>query len=77
MTNVLKQIRIDRGYTQEDMAKKLGYKDKSGYNHLENGNVKLTIEKVIKIAEILNVNPSIFFNKQVQETSTDKKDQTA
>lgn len=63
MSELIKKLRIDKGYTQEYMAEKLGYKDKSGYNHLENGNVKLSLERAIKIAEILEVDPSIFFAK--------------
>jgi transcriptional regulator with XRE-family HTH domain len=61
MSEILKKIRIEKGYTQEYMAEKLGYKDKSGYNHLENGNVKLSVERAMMISKILNVNPSIFF----------------
>lgn len=61
MSEILKKIRVEKGYTQEYMAEKLGYKDKSGYNHLENGNVKLSVERAMMIAKILNVNPSIFF----------------
>ena len=70
MSKILKEIRLDKGYTQEYMADKLGYKDKSGYNHLENGNVKLSVDKAIKIAKILEVDPSIFFTNKVEETST-------
>ena len=65
MSDLLKKIRIERGYTQEYMADKLGYKDKSGYNHLENGNVKLSVDRAIKIAAILDVDPSIFFAQEV------------
>ncbi len=70
MSEILKRIRIEKGYTQEYMAEKLGYKDKSGYNHLENGNVKLSVDRAIKIANILDIDPSIFFARKVQETST-------
>lgn len=70
MSEILKRIRIEKGYTQEYMAEKLGYKDKSGYNHLENGNVKLSVDRAIKIAKILEVDPAIFFDTEVQETST-------
>lgn len=73
MSNTLKQLRIKKGYTQEEMADKLGYKDKSGYNHLENGNVKLSISRAMEIAKIFNVNPSVFFTKEVEATSTNTK----
>lgn len=72
MINVLKRLRLEKGFTQEYMAEKLGYSDKSGYNHIENGNVKLSLAKAIEIAKILDVNPSIFFEIEVQETSTNK-----
>lgn len=71
MNGILKRIRIEKGYTLEYMAERAGYADKSGYYHLENGNVKLTVDKAIKIAKILNVDPSIFFVNEVQETSTE------
>jgi len=76
MDKLLKKLRIEKGYTQQDMAKKLGYSSKSGYCLLENGAVKMTIDKAKQIAEILEVDPSIFFSDKVEETST-YKTQTA
>lgn len=70
MVNLLKKLRVEKGYTQEYMAEKLGYSDKSGYNHLENGNVKLSLARAIEVAKILGVNPNIFFEIEVQGTST-------
>lgn len=72
MDKLLKKLRIEKGYTQQDMAKKLGYSSKSGYCLLENGAVKMTIDKAKQIAEILEVDPSIFFSDKVEETSTNK-----
>lgn len=59
----LKLFRIRKGLTQEDMAKKLGYKGKSGYCQLENGAVKMTLEMAEKIAEILNEDIMTLFFK--------------
>lgn len=70
MSELLKRIRIEKGYTQEQMAQMLGYADKSGYHHLENGNVRLSVARAIKIAKILDVEPSIFFTDGVQDSST-------
>lgn len=70
MNKLLKKLRLEKGYTQHDMAKKLGYSGKSGYCLLENGAVKMTLEKAKQIAEILEVDPAIFFSQQVEETST-------
>ncbi|NMA02938.1 MAG: helix-turn-helix transcriptional regulator [Clostridia bacterium] len=51
----LHALRKTKGYTQEQMAHKLGYKDKSSYCHIEKGNVKITLELLQKICEILEV----------------------
>jgi len=51
----LKEKREKMGYTQEEMAKKLGYSSKSGYNMLENGNVSLSLDKAKIISDLLNI----------------------
>lgn len=56
------------GYTQDDMAKMLGYKSKSGYCMLENGKVKLTVETAKKISSILGISSEKIFEDNVQET---------
>lgn len=67
----LKELRKAKGLTQEQMAKLLGYKDKSGYCQLENGNIKMTLEKAIKISKILGVDiKEIFFETHVENSST-------
>jgi len=67
----LKELRKAKGLTQEQMAKLLGYKDKSGYCQLENGNIKMTLEKAIKISKILGVDiKEIFFETHVENGST-------
>lgn len=58
----LKNYRLQKGFTQEDMAKYLGYRSKSGYWHLENGKTEMTIEKAKIIGDILGISPEeIFF----------------
>lgn len=55
MKNKLKEKREQLGYTQEYMAEKLGYSSKSGYNMLENGNVKISLEKAKILSELLKI----------------------
>lgn len=50
----IKRIRIEKGYTQEYMAEKL-FIDTVNYGRIERGQSKLTIDRLFKIAEILNV----------------------
>lgn len=61
MNSALVKARKDKGYTQEQMAKMLGYKSKASYHFLEKGSVKLTLEKAKQISEILEVDLEIFF----------------
>lgn len=50
----IKQRRIEKGLTQKDIAEKL-FIDPVNYGRLERGQAKLTIEKLIKILEILDI----------------------
>lgn len=56
----LKEYRKSLGLTQEAVAKKLGYSGKSGYCHLEQGNVKMTVQVAIKLKKILKLNKKEF-----------------
>ena len=44
--------------TQEELAKKLGYKSKSSINKIELGKADMPTDKLIKCAEILGVAPA-------------------
>ncbi len=74
----LKEIRTKKGITQEEMAKKLGYRGKSGYCQLENGAVKMTIDQAKIIAEILNEDiKHLFFDKEVHVKRTNPNQKPA
>lgn len=57
---MLKKLRMERGYTLEETAKLLGYKSKSGYWALEQGRVKLTVEKIENLSKLYGVRKEIF-----------------
>ena len=65
MNGLLKKLRVQKGYTQEQMAKILGYSNKSSYCMLENGHVKMTLEQAKRIANVLDIDPTIFFGEEV------------
>lgn len=52
----LQALRKAKGCTQEQMAHKLGYKDKSSYCHIERGKVRITLDLLRRICEILEIN---------------------
>lgn len=51
----LRQIRIQKGFTQEQIAHKIGYRSKSSYSMLENGQTEMTIKKAKRICGILGI----------------------
>ena len=61
ITENIKKFRELKNYTRENMADKLEM-SLSGYSKLERGDVELTITKLYKIAEILEVDISQIFN---------------
>ncbi|MHA2531071.1 helix-turn-helix domain-containing protein [Enterococcus faecalis] len=63
--NRLKAERIAKGYSQEELAKKLGW-NRSMYTKRENGAVSLGVDELAKIATALEMPESrisIFFNR--------------
>lgn len=55
-TNI-KNRRKELGITQEELAKKLGYKDRSSIAKIEAGKIDLTESKIMEIADILETTP--------------------
>lgn len=53
----IKARREELGMTQDELAKKLGYKSRSSINKIELGERKLTQSKIVDIAKALDVSP--------------------
>lgn len=69
MSNIIKSLRNLRGYTQEEVAKKLGIALKS-YNMRENNPDKFTVLEIKKMSKLFEVDESIFFKDKVTLTVT-------
>ncbi len=52
----IRKLRELRGYDQKYMAEGLGI-DSTSYGHVESGKTKLSVERLKKIAEMLNTTP--------------------
>lgn len=59
-SDLLKKLRKEAGLTQSDMAQKLGYKHKTGYQALESGTVKTEVNTAFKIKDILKMKDEEF-----------------
>lgn len=51
---VIKEIRLSKGYSQENMAMDLGL-SQSQYSRRENGAIEFSLEEIRKICKILNL----------------------
>jgi transcriptional regulator with XRE-family HTH domain len=54
----IKKYREALGYTQEDLAAKLGYKSRSTINKIEMGINDISQSKIVEFAKVLKVTPS-------------------
>ena len=63
----LKRIRTEKGLSQEELAKNLGYKGRSAVNKIETGVNDMPRSMVIKCAEVLGVSPLAFFEDEKPE----------
>lgn len=68
---LLKAERIKRGITQEQLAKGLGFKDKSSYCLIENGKTTVSVNIANQIANCLGLSKKlvyeIFLNKKFKK----------
>lgn len=55
----IRNTRTELGYSQEFVASKIGI-SQNAYSRIELGLAKLSIERMLKIADILQVNPLQF-----------------
>ena len=68
----LKKIREQNGFTQDKMAKTLGYNSKSTYNMKENGIRKISVEEAYHISKLFNKSiEEIFFESEVVKMTTE------
>ena len=54
----IKQKRIEKGWTQDDLRKKLGYTSRGTVHHIETGRNDITASRLKQIADVLGTTPS-------------------
>lgn len=64
--NSLRNLRLMQGLTQAEVAERLGYVQQA-YSKLENGLLAVTVDKVVALAEILQVTPSVIIDLLTQD----------
>lgn len=64
----LKRLRLEKGMSQDELAKKLGYKGRSAINKIETGVNDMPRDMVLRCAEVLGVSPlSLFYYGETTE----------
>ena len=66
----LKRLRLERGMSQDELAKALGYTNRSSINKIEVGRSSVPTEKITHLAQILNVSPLELFKDDSEPVIT-------
>ena len=70
------RMRKQVGLTQEELAKKMGYKSKSTINKIELGINDIPQSKIFQFAEVLGTTPAYLMGWDEEENSLDKVELT-
>ena len=54
----IRQLRINNGMSQDDLARAMGYKDRSMITKIESGKVDISQKKIIAFANVLGTTPA-------------------
>lgn len=63
----IRDIRKERGLSQEELSKMMGFKDRSGLTKIETGVNDISGEALAQLAELLEVHVGIFFTGKTRE----------
>ena len=69
----IKMYRKEKNMTQDELARRMGYTDRSSIAKIENGTVDLPISKIVQLAEVFGVDPGELMG-WVDVTEEEKKD---
>ena len=72
----IKKLRKENGWSQDELAKRLGYSDRSSIAKIESGFVDLSESKIMAFAQIFNVTPSELMGWDDEEPTPDLDKQT-
>lgn len=65
----LRALRTERRMSQAELAKAVGFSDRSSINHLETGRNSCTRETVARLCKVLNTSPLYFYEDDTPDLS--------
>jgi|GEM_PF-6797807 len=60
--DIIKRLRKERKYSQTQLARLLGYSDKSSISKIENNEFELSQDKLVMVAKIFNISVDSLIN---------------
>ena len=66
--DIIRQKRLALGWTQEDLAHRLGYKDKTAINKIETNKNGVSAKKLLRFAEVLGCDPTELLDTPTHQT---------
>ncbi len=73
----IKELRIERGWTQEELAKRCGYSGKSVISKTESLGNNVGTKKIAKIAKAFGVSPTSLIDWEYKEITDPRSDKSA
>lgn len=73
----IKRLREIRGFSQEELAARMGYKSRSTINKIELGINDIPQNKIEKFAQVLGTSPSVLMGWVSEETGKKNDDMVA
>lgn len=70
----IRQLRISRGMSQEELAKRLGYKSRASINKIELGKCDIAQSKIVAFAKVLGTSPAYLMGWIEEDVNPDEKD---
>ena len=70
----IKKRRLELGWSQRELARRMGYKDNSTLARIEKGTVDVYQNKIVQFATILKTTPAYLMGWEDEETFTKKED---
>jgi len=69
----IRQLRIEAGMSQDDLAKAMNYKDRSMITKIEAGKVDISQKKIVAFANVLNTSPGYLMGWTDDKSSTEER----
>lgn len=74
----IRDLRIERNMSQDDLAKAMGYSDRSMITKIEGGKVDISQKKIVAFAEALGTTPRYLMDgdpveEEIESVSEDQK----